>query len=90
MTMNFDQTTEIPKSQCCECGYEPDRVSGPGMPSPGDASLCIACGSLSIFADDLTMRAPTKDEMLQAAADSDIQRLRRIILQVNEDREGAE
>lgn len=87
--INLDTTTALPKSRCCECGYESDHASGPGAPTPGDASLCIDCGSLSFFADDMTLRAPTRDEMLAAAVDSELQRLRRIILQAKASREDA-
>ena len=72
-------TSTIPQSMCCECGDASNRVGGPGRPREGDFSLCIGCGSLNIFASDLSLRRPTTGEMLEAAGDSDLQHLRRLI-----------
>jgi hypothetical protein len=86
--IDISHTSKVPPGKCVECGYETDHASGgKESPEPGDASLCIMCGSLSIFADDLTLRAPTVQEMLRAAADRNIQTLRRAILMVREERE---
>lgn len=78
--MKIDVETRLPQSKCCECGHQMDACSGPCEPSPGDLTLCINCGSLNVFADDLTLRYPTDDEFFAAAADSDLQRMRRAIL----------
>lgn len=74
--------TETPESTCCECGHKVNMASGEGTPSPGDFSLCIECASLNVFSDGITFRQPTLDEYLIAAADSELQALRRIILKV--------
>ncbi len=78
--MKIDVETRVPSSMCCECGYGMDACSGPSKPSPGDFTLCINCASLNVFADDLTLRHPLDEEFFAAAADSDIQQMRRVIL----------
>lgn len=63
-----------------------DRVScltaeeGTG-PEPGDASLCINCCEWSVFAEDLSLRKPTPDELITIGLDPDARRTREIILQ---------
>jgi hypothetical protein len=37
-------------------------------PNPGDISLCAYCGCLTIFADDLTQRPPTAEELAAVQA----------------------
>ena len=69
--------TEVPTSTCCECGEVLRACSGPGTPSPGDFSLCFGCGCLNVFGDDLALRRPTDEEIFMAAADRDLQTLRR-------------
>jgi hypothetical protein len=83
MLMDMSVETETPVSKCVECGSELDRVSGPCAPKPGDLSLCLECGSLNAFADDLSLRPPTDDEILEIAKNSDFQRARRAILVAN-------
>ncbi len=75
-------TTRLPSSACCECGYQMDACSGHSKPSPGDLSLCVRCGSLNFFDDDLRLRRPTDDELFEAAKDPTIQRMRRAIMRV--------
>lgn len=65
---NFDVKTQVAASVCCECGAMLDGVSGPCQPSPGDMTLCIYCGCLNVFDDDMLLRRPTDDEFLEAAA----------------------
>lgn len=79
----IDVETEVPESTCCECGHRFTHASGPCKPSPGDYTLCIECTSLNIFADDLTVRRPTIEEYCTAAASSELQALRRVMLAVH-------
>lgn len=42
-------------------------ISKPGVlsvrpPKPGDVSLCIMCGSVSLYDDRLDLRKPSRDE----------------------------
>jgi hypothetical protein len=58
---------ELPKTcDCPYCGQElcgaTDPVNPEGVPVEGDASICIGCGGLLIFNEDLTSRKPTAAE----------------------------
>lgn len=68
---------------CCACKHAMNLPRRPRPPAPGDLALCIRCASLNVVDDHLCFRAPTVDEYLTAAADSDIQAARRAILRVN-------
>ena len=80
VTINISKETEVVRSKCCECGYECDRVPGPRPPGPGDWSLCIKCGSLNVFDDNMNLRRPTDSEVIESAGVSKLQELRRGIL----------
>jgi hypothetical protein len=41
------------------------------MPSKNDVSLCIECSGLALFNEDLTLRAPTLDELLKMKTSGD-------------------
>ena len=76
----------VPPSACTNCGEPNDRASSVGvesaMPAPGDFSLCIYCGHLMAFADDLTLRNLTDAETVEIAGDHRIlavQRARRAL-----------
>lgn len=65
-------TTRVPMSRCLSCGKELDAVAGlheGDTPDPGAVALCLACGHIAIFADDLTLRQPTREEELEIAGD---------------------
>jgi len=68
---------------CCECGRLLNRSIGPARnneaPRPGDICLCAYCGCGNVVADDLGLRRPTDEEMLEIARDRDIQKMRRAI-----------
>lgn len=81
-----EKRTRTPDSKCCECGTHITGASSSdgSKPSQGDFTLCIKCGSLNVFDADLTLRAPTDDEIIESATMSDLQDLRRKILEVND------
>ena len=56
-------------------------LTGSDDPEVGDVSMCIACGSFSMFTmknGEYGLRRPTKKESKEIAADKDCQRLHRI------------
>jgi hypothetical protein len=59
-----DESALTPPSTCRICGYPFDRARGMTAfaPQPGDISICLNCGVLSLFADDLTPRPLTNQE----------------------------
>jgi len=69
----------IPPSDCPHCGVSHDgalATSGIRPPEDGDASLCAACGSWSIFTAIGTRRFPTSEESERLAADPTSRRAR--------------
>jgi hypothetical protein len=70
--------TDVPASCCCECGNVLELCTGKAKaPSPGDFSLCFRCSCLNVFDRELRLRKPTDDEIFAAAADPELQALRR-------------
>ncbi len=61
----------MPVAVCPNCGYRPDRASmldGHRRPRPGNFCICIKCGEVNIFAEDLSMRRPTAGETFKLVA----------------------
>ena len=64
---------DIPQTLCWHCDRLMD-VATPmedegAVPDKGAVSLCFYCGAVCIFAEDLVLRAPTKDELDDLARD---------------------
>jgi hypothetical protein len=79
---------KIPQSFCPACDYRmemADNVHGGGAPDPGDCSVCLNCGQLLIFTDDLTLRVMTAAEVKEWMSDAEawraIDQIRRTIEQ---------
>ncbi len=56
---------KMPRSCCPTCGYSVDTASnatGSGKPRPKDFTICLNCGDLLRFAEDLTMIATGVDQ----------------------------
>lgn len=71
--MDVDQTDYIkrplPVCACKVCGYKFDCATAPTeditkRPRPGDFSLCMKCGEIYVFAEDMTVREPSLNEMM--------------------------
>ena len=67
----------IPESRCLDCGHVlTGAARAPGQPvtkpRPGDVTICLECGHIQAFADDLTMRALSEEEMTEIAGDPEI------------------
>jgi hypothetical protein len=69
------KTTRIPVERCAGCGEENDSASSgaPHTPKPGDLSICVSCGYLSVFTKDLRHRPLTMPELARASADPRVQ-----------------
>jgi hypothetical protein len=67
------RTTHLPRSACSACGYRIDAASAPAYrntsPSSGDVSICLQCGHIMAFAEDLRLRDLTDAEMIEVAGD---------------------
>ena len=56
----------LPSSPCTNCGKLVDSATaldGDHTPKPGDVTICLYCHHLMVFADDMTVRNPTDDEV---------------------------
>jgi len=66
-------TTRLPESECLRCGKKVNAAScvadDNAVPEPGDVTICIACGHLMAFADDLSYRELTDEEVLEVPLD---------------------
>ncbi len=47
------------------------------VPKEGDVSMCIGCGSVALFAADLSLRKPTRVEQFDIDSDLDVLALRK-------------
>jgi hypothetical protein len=72
MSTREDQIWRRPGHQRCRaCQAKLDGSLGSGRPAAGDVSLCVYCGTLSIFTED-DLRAPTTDELVGLMADPEV------------------
>jgi hypothetical protein len=68
------------RPQCLGCGELLDGATGvdnKNRPRPGSISVCIYCGHIAIFADDLSLREPNDEEMHEIAANETILAIQR-------------
>jgi hypothetical protein len=76
----FDSASHIlPPSRCPNCGKVLDAATGVDekglhqrLPAAGDFTVCIGCGHIMVFANDLTLRNPTAAEMREIAGNRHI------------------
>jgi hypothetical protein len=72
-------TTITPESRCPYCGHRFDRASSPrepqAAPSPGDLTMCIECGCLMAFDDEMKVRGLTSGELEDLITDEKLQDL---------------
>jgi hypothetical protein len=69
------KATYFPPAPCVECGAIMHRASRLGEvrdPEPHDAAICVVCHHLMVFADDMKLRNPTDDEIVEMAGDPDV------------------
>jgi hypothetical protein len=70
-----DTKHRMPENYCISCGKPMTGASGVDWderPTPGDFAVCLYCGRLSAYAEDLTLRALTDDELLEIIDDDRI------------------
>lgn len=87
--MRLGPTTTLPEAQCPSCGKIVDRatvVGSRGRPKPGDATVCIGCGEVALFGDDLQLRRPTTKEVAELKADFRIAAIQEALRVLNEER----
>lgn len=71
--MTFDHPF---RAKCPFCRKEITAAGNvPGehqAPTGGDASLCITCGAISVFCDDMALRKPTPQERDELSKNQEI------------------
>jgi hypothetical protein len=73
--MLVGESRRIPDCKCTNCGKELSGAAGLGnddMPKPGDVCVCLDCGHVMAFADDLTLRNLTDEEIVEFAGRPEI------------------
>lgn len=72
------ETYRTPLTVCWHCDRPLDAASPPGedegKPVPGAVSLCMYCGAVAIFAEELALRPATKEELEDMEKDSEFRR----------------
>lgn len=61
-----------PEFCCLNCGKSLDAATGVATetsPSSGDLSICFYCHHVMAYAEDLTLRELTEDEVVEIAGD---------------------
>ena len=72
--------TRIPETKCPNCGNRHTAcgpLEGEWTPDPGDWSVCLKCGHVRTFAEDLSLRELTDAERILAEKDPDVIEARR-------------
>jgi DNA-directed RNA polymerase subunit RPC12/RpoP len=67
----------LPGKVCLNCGEKIDAAArtldkDDDRPGPGDVAICFYCGHLMIYADDMSVREPTGEEVVELAGDPEI------------------
>jgi hypothetical protein len=68
----------VPLSACPSCGTQCDAASTTNestQPVPGDISICVRCGELLKFGDDMRLMRLTHEERIEVEADPYVARV---------------
>jgi hypothetical protein len=83
------ETYRTKETLCINCGAALDAATGTeagqDAPTPGSITICLYCGHLMAFADDLSFRPLSDAEIAEVAGDKriiEVQKARRIAFAV--------
>lgn len=79
--MKLGKTRRIPESKCLGCGIANDAatpVADDHDPNPGSITICLECGYIMAYDDDLKLRELTRDEQIGIAGDERILAIQRV------------
>lgn len=82
--LELGATTTVKASTCKACGYLMDAATcamGNHQPVPGDVTICVECGHLMEFANDLTLTELSKGGALAIAGNKDLLLLQNVLAQ---------
>lgn len=86
--MIIGQDHMLKERQCLSCGTPQDaaaQLGQEGAPEAGDIALCMYCGHLMAFSDDMGFREMTEDEAIDMAGDERIIAFSEAIKQMKEE-----
>lgn len=66
--MKKTATTDTVPGNCWSCGMEFRKASdivGGSVPKKGSVSVCIGCAAIGIFNEDLSVRKPNPEELVE-------------------------
>jgi hypothetical protein len=66
------KTQRVPPSKCLNCGRVHDActgIDGAVTPHPGDVTICLMCGHIMSYDDDLRLVQLTAEQINMVAAD---------------------
>jgi hypothetical protein len=75
---------------CPFCNHQLDgcsQVNGNNFPDPGSYSVCIQCGNVSVFDDDLSLRKPHAEEESEIQKNPNVLEAQRAIFEIHVARE---
>ena len=75
----------VPKCGCPVCDCPIDGVGnffGDDGPRPGAVAVCMECRNVNVFAEDLTLRAPTDQELVAIAGAFEVRVMTRALARV--------
>jgi hypothetical protein len=81
--MKLGTQSRVPPSPCLSCGKINDAATVidekrlEAKPRPGCVTVCLTCGHIMVFTDDLTLRDPTIAEIREIAGDQRILAIQR-------------
>jgi hypothetical protein len=81
--MKVGHDSRIPPSTCTGCGHALTASSGVGnddVPDPGSVSICVYCGKMTVFDENLMLREPTEAERKEILEEPCVQAARRAVV----------
>lgn len=73
--MSADDTTRTPLTVCWHCDRPLDAATpidaGDPVPDEGAVSLCLYCGAVGIFGDDMRLQPPTEAQLDELGDNAD-------------------
>jgi hypothetical protein len=75
--------TRTPKDKCPKCGKTFDATTGAYdnniVPRKGDVTVCIKCGEILVFKEDMRTRLPTEKEIRIFSLDKNVMQLQLVV-----------
>ena len=87
--MKNHPTKDQPCINCGEIICAALNTTDNNAPFPGALSICADCGHLMVFADDMSFREPTAEEMVNLAGHKDVLDAMKIKILFKRDRDDA-